>query len=126
MKIGILLCIQAIFATTLLAQSEMAVLTGRVLDAATAERVGVAQYLVPAGEARAKADELAGKIATVAPLTVLGVLQALPRIQDMSEDDGLFVESMMAALAQSQPEAAKRLDDFASKRAAKVAKPDEA
>jgi hypothetical protein len=54
---------------------------------------------------------------------VLGVLGALPRIQDMSEDDGLFVESMMAALSQSGPEAARRLADFAEKRGAKVAGP---
>ena len=35
----------------------------------------------------------------MAPLTVLGVLHALPRIQDMSEADGLFVESLMVALS---------------------------
>ena len=98
-------------------------LTGRVLDAATAERTGLAQYAVPEGEAQAKAGELAAKVAEMAPLTVLGVLQALPRIQDMGEDDGLFVESMMAALAQTGPEAAARLEDFVAKRGAKVAGP---
>jgi enoyl-CoA hydratase/carnithine racemase len=98
-------------------------LTGRVLDADTAERIGLVQYLAAQGEALAKSGELAEKIADSAPLTVLGVLQALPRIQDMSEDDGLFVESMMAALAQSGPEAAKRLAAFAEKRGAKVGRP---
>jgi enoyl-CoA hydratase/carnithine racemase len=109
----------------LIGASRMAdmMLTGRVLDAETAERIGLAQYLVPEGEAKAKAVELALKIAEAAPLTVLGVLGALPRIQDMSEDDGLFVESMMAALSQSGPEAAQRLTDFAAKRGAKVAGP---
>jgi len=96
-------------------------LTGRVLDAAAAERSGLAQYLVPEGGAPDKAGELAAKVAEMAPLTVLGVLGALPRIQDMGEDDGLFVESMMAALAQTGPEAAARLADFAEKRGAKVA-----
>ena len=98
-------------------------LTGRVLDAATAERVGLVQYLVPEGGAQQKAGELAAKITKMAPLTVLGILHALPRIQDMSEDDGLFVESMMAALAQTGPEAAARLEDFVAKRAAKVGEP---
>ena len=88
----------------------------------SAERIGLAQYLVPEGEAVAKATELAAKIAMTAPLTVLGVLEALPRIQDMSEDDGLFVESMMAALAQSGPEAARRLSEFAEKRGGKVSR----
>ena len=111
----------------LLGASRMAdmMLTGRVLDAEAAERVGLAQYLVPEGGVLEKAAELAGKVAEMAPLTVLGVLQVLPRIQDMSEDDGLFVESMMAALAQTGPEAAARLADFVEKRGAKVAGPPE-
>jgi (methylthio)acryloyl-CoA hydratase len=98
-------------------------LTGRVLDAAAAERAGLVQYLAPEGGAQHMAAELAAKIAEMAPLTVLGILHALPRIQDMSEDDGLFVESMMAALAQTGPEAAARLADFVAKRAAKVVSP---
>jgi enoyl-CoA hydratase/carnithine racemase len=95
-------------------------LTGRVLDAAAAERAGLVNYLVPAGEAPARAAELAARVAEMAPLTVLGILHALPRIQDMSEEDGLFVESMMAALAQTGPEAAARLADFVAKRGPKV------
>jgi enoyl-CoA hydratase/carnithine racemase len=101
-------------------------LTGRVLDAGAAERAGLVQYRVPPGEALAKAAELAAKMVAMAPLTVMGVLHALPRIQDMSEEDGLFVESMMAALAQTGPEAAARLGDFVAKRGAKVAGPGEA
>jgi enoyl-CoA hydratase/carnithine racemase len=109
----------------LLGASRMAdmMLTGRVLDAAAAERAGLVNYLVPPGEAPATAAELAAKVAEMAPLTVLGILHALPRIQDMSEEDGLFVESMMAALAQTGPEAAARLADFVAKRAAKVEGP---
>lgn len=109
----------------LLGASRMAdmMLTGRVLDAATAERMALVNYLVPAGDALARAGDLAEKAAAMAPLTVLGILQALPRIQDMSEDDGLFVESMMAALAQSGPEAAELLTEFVEKRGAKVAGP---
>jgi (methylthio)acryloyl-CoA hydratase len=112
----------SVYVARLLGTSRMMdmMLTGRVLDAPTAERFGLVHYLVPQGEARQKAGQLADMVSTMAPLTVLGVLQALPRIQDLSEDDGLFVESMMAALAQSGPEAAQRLADFAHKRAAKV------
>jgi len=109
----------------LIGSSRMAdmMLTGRVLDAATAERIGLVQYLVPEGETPGKAAELASKIVETAPLTVLGVLEALPRIQDMSEDDGLFVESLMAALSQSGPEAARRLADFGRKGGKTVAAP---
>lgn len=98
-------------------------LTGRVLDAAEAERCGLVQYAVPAGEAPARAGALAAKVAAMAPLTVLAVLHALPRIQDMAESDGLFVESLTAALVQTAPEAAARLADFHEKRGAKVAAP---
>ncbi|MBX5454135.1 MAG: crotonase/enoyl-CoA hydratase family protein [Acidobacteriia bacterium] len=98
-------------------------LTGRVLDAEAAERAGLVQYLVPEGALREKAAELAARVKETAPLTMLGVLQALPRIQDMSEEDGLFVESMMAALAQSGAEAQARLADFVAKRGAKVMRP---
>jgi enoyl-CoA hydratase/carnithine racemase len=54
---------------------------------------------------------------------ILGVLHALPRIQDMSEADGLFVESLMIAFTHTGPEAAARLSEFTAKRAPKVAPP---
>ena len=116
----------SVYVARLLGASRVAdmMLTGRVLDAATAVQAGLVQYLVPEGEAKSKAQELAAKISSMAPLTVLGVLHALPRIQDMSEADGLFVESLMAALAQSDAEAAARLADFVGKRAAKVTSPE--
>jgi (methylthio)acryloyl-CoA hydratase len=98
-------------------------LTGRVLNASAAEQAGLVQYLVPTGAAKSKGEELAAKISGVAPLTVLGVLHALPRIQDMSEDDGLFVESLMAALSLTGQEAATRLAEFAAKQAPKVKLP---
>jgi enoyl-CoA hydratase/carnithine racemase len=98
-------------------------LTGRVLGANDAERAGLVQYVVPTGQALNKAQELAIKIASMAPLTCMAVLHALPRIQDMSETDGLFVESLTAALVQSGPEAAQRLAEFAEKRAAKLERP---
>jgi enoyl-CoA hydratase/carnithine racemase len=117
----------SVYVARLLGASRVAdmMLTGRVLDAATAVQAGLVQYLVPEGESKAKAQELAAKISSMAPLTVLGVLHALPRVQDMSEADGLFVESLMAALSQSGAEAATRLADFVGKRAAKVTSPSE-
>jgi (methylthio)acryloyl-CoA hydratase len=98
-------------------------LTGRILTASEAERAGLVQYLVATDEAKSKAVELAAKVSAMAPLTILGVLHALPRIQDMSEEDGLFVESLTAALAQTGQEAAARLAEFAEKRASKVKSP---
>ncbi|WP_237212957.1 crotonase/enoyl-CoA hydratase family protein [Falsiroseomonas oryziterrae] len=100
-------------------------LTGRTLDAVAAERVGLVTYVEPAGEALVRAREVAARVAEAAPLTVMGVLQALPRIQDMAESDGLFVESLVAALAQTAPEAERRLAAFLEKRAPKAIRPQE-
>ena len=81
------------------------------------------QYVVEAGSALAKAKELAGVAAGNAPLSNYAIINALPRIQDMAQDDGLFVESLMASFTQTSPEASERLKAFLDKRAAKVAAP---
>ena len=97
-------------------------LTGRVLDAAEGERRGLAQYLVDDGQGFAKGCELASRIASNAPLSNFSVMQALPRIADLSQPDGLFVESLMAAIAQGDDAAKQRVRAFLEKRAGKVEK----
>jgi (methylthio)acryloyl-CoA hydratase len=97
-------------------------MTGRVYNAVDGERVGFAQYLVPTGTAFAKALELAERIAQNAPLTNYALMHALPRIAEQPSDQGLFTESMMAAIAQSAPEAKERVRAFLDGRAAKVQK----
>jgi len=97
-------------------------LTGRVYDAQEGERVGFAQYLVPEGEALAKAMELARRIAENAPLTNYALMHALPRIAEQPADQGYFTEALISSIAQSAPEAKSRLRDFLEGRAAKVSK----
>ncbi|WP_291013587.1 crotonase/enoyl-CoA hydratase family protein [Hydrogenophaga sp.] len=96
--------------------------TGRVYKAAEAERVGLTQYLVPAGSAFDKAFELATRIASNAPLTNYALIHALPRIAEQPADHGLFTESLVAAIAQSAPEAKARVRAFLDGKAAKVSK----
>lgn len=98
-------------------------LTGRVLTAEEAERQNLAQYVVAKDAAVAKALALAKAAAANAPLSNYAIINALPRIQDMAHDDGLFVESMVAAMTSVSPEARARLDDFLNKRAARLAVP---
>ncbi|WP_219220196.1 crotonase/enoyl-CoA hydratase family protein [Variovorax boronicumulans] len=95
-------------------------LTGRVLDAAEGQAAGLSNYLVEPGAAVDKAIELARKVASNAPLSNFAILQALPRIADMSRSDGLFVEALMSAVAQGDDEAKARVRAFLEKRAGKV------
>ena len=98
-------------------------LTGRVYDAAEGERIGLAQYTVPAGQARAKAVELAHRIAANAPVSNFAVLHALPRNGEGARAAGYLNEALMASIAQSAPEAKARVAAFLQKRAAKVQAP---
>ncbi len=98
-------------------------LTGRVLSADEAERCNLVQYVVEAGGALDKAREIARTAAGNAALSNYAIINALPRIQDMAQDDGLFVESIVAAFTQSGPEATERLKAFLDKRAAPLAVP---
>ena len=109
----------------LMTASRMAdlMLTGRTLSAAKAEQLNLVQYVVAAGEGLNEAKRLAVRIASNAPLSNFAITQALPRIQDLAHDDGLFFESLMAAFTQTSPEAVERLRAFLDKRAERLSKP---
>jgi enoyl-CoA hydratase/carnithine racemase len=95
-------------------------MTGRVYNAVDGERIGFAQYVVPAGTAFDKALELAQRIATNAPLTNYALMHALPRIAEQAADHGFVTESLMSSITQAAPEAKARVDAFLQGRAAKV------
>jgi len=91
-------------------------LTGRKFDAEQGERLGLCHYAVGAGEALPMAMDLAGKIAQNAALSNYVMIHALSRIADMSKADGLFTESLCAALTQTSPDALEGLRAFLDKR----------
>jgi enoyl-CoA hydratase/carnithine racemase len=97
-------------------------MTGRVYNAVDGERAGFAQYLVPAGQSFDKALELAQRVAGNAPFTNYALMHALPRIAEQPADQGYLTEALMAAIAQSAPEAKDRVRAFLEGRAAKVSK----
>lgn len=100
-------------------------LTGRVLTAQEGERCNLVRYLTAKGGAREKATELARITAQNAELSNYAVINALPRIQDMASDDGLFVESFIASFTTATPEAKERQRAFLEKRAARLKRPGE-
>ena len=92
-------------------------LTGRKYNNEEAVSLGLAHYAVADGEAMVLAQTLAGKIARNAPLANYLMIQAIARINDMSSRDGLFTESLAAALSQTTPDAEEGLKAFLEKRA---------
>ncbi|TAH48234.1 MAG: crotonase/enoyl-CoA hydratase family protein [Betaproteobacteria bacterium] len=87
-------------------------LTGRILDADEGQRLGLSHYLVGAGESLAKARELARRVAENAPMANWAMVTAIARIDNMASDDGFFVESLTAAVVQTNPEIAERIGEF--------------
>ncbi len=92
-------------------------LTGRKYNAEEGVALGLAHYAVGEGEAMTLAQTLAGKIARNAPLSNYLMIQSIARISDMSQADGLFTESLAAALSQTTPDAEEGLRAFLEKRA---------
>jgi enoyl-CoA hydratase/carnithine racemase len=95
-------------------------LTGRTYSAEEGLAMGLTTYLVESGEGFAKGLEIAKRIASNTELTNFAIMHALPRIAEMAPQSGFAVEALMAAIAQSDPQAKQRLDDFLQKRAPKV------
>ncbi|GJE03972.1 crotonase/enoyl-CoA hydratase family protein [Methylobacterium isbiliense] len=95
-------------------------LTGRVHDAESGERLGISHYVVPPGEGLERAVALAARAAENAPLTNYALIHALPRIAEADPATGYLAEALMTAVAQSDAEAKRRLADFLEGRAKKV------
>jgi enoyl-CoA hydratase/carnithine racemase len=91
-------------------------LTARTYSADEGLAMGLAHHAAGAGAAEARALELAGQIAANAPLSNYLAIQALGRIQDMAKADGLFTESLAAALSQTGADAEEGLKAFLEKR----------
>lgn len=92
-------------------------LTGRKYGAEEGLALGLAHYVVDQDQALARARELAATIAENAQLSNYIMIQAIARIEDMSKADGLFAESLCAAVTQTSPDAHEGLAAFLEKRA---------
>lgn len=94
--------------------------TGRVITAEEGILMGFSQYLTSEGNGLEKGIELAKKIAQNAETTNYALMHVLPRIVDSGQTEGLMMESLIATISSSSPEAKKRLNDFLEGRAKKV------
>lgn len=91
-------------------------LTGRSYTAEEGLRLGLSHHLVPAGKALDDAFRLARQVAGNAPLSNWASITAVANIGDMSMANGLYTESLAAAIAQSSDEANRRMQDFLNRK----------
>jgi enoyl-CoA hydratase len=75
-----------------LARARELILTGRIVTAAEAERIGLVHEVVPNGEARARADAIAADIADRGPLAVREAKRLLDLALDVDLEAGLAAE----------------------------------
>ena len=74
------------------ARARELILTGRVIDAAEAERIGLVTEVVPSGEAVARATAVAEDIAARGPLAVREAKRLIQLATDVDLDTGLAAE----------------------------------
>jgi len=74
------------------ARAKELALTGRIVDAREAERIGLVSRVVPVGQARAAADEIAAEIAARGPIAVSEVKRLIDRSVDLDIEAGLAAE----------------------------------
>lgn len=91
-------------------------LTGRTYDAEQGNVLGLSHYVVEKGGALPKAYELAATIATNSTLSNWAMVNGLARVENMSSDDGLFTESLLAGMTQSSGEVAERIGSFLNRK----------
>jgi (methylthio)acryloyl-CoA hydratase len=111
--------IQRVVGTTVMTDM---MLTGRLLTPAEGLQEHIVRYVVPSGQALDKARALAARIGQNTPETNWKIVNVLPRVHDMSHDDGLFVEQLNSAMARP-PEAEQRLREFVEGKAKPLVKP---
>ena len=91
-------------------------LTGRTYSAQEGVELGLAHYLTRAGEGLAQAGELASQIAQNSATVNYLIIQSIARAAKMSVEDGLYAESLAAALSQTGADAQEGLRAFLEKR----------
>ena len=74
------------------ARAKELILTGRIISAEEAERIGLVNQVVPPGEARKAADAVAEEIAARGPLAVREAKRLIDAAMDLDLDAGLAAE----------------------------------
>jgi enoyl-CoA hydratase len=88
------------------------------ISAAEAERIGLVNRVVPAGQLQAAAEELAKKIASRSPVAVRAAIEAINSGSDMPFEDGQLLEATLFGLLCATEDMKEGMAAFLEKRAA--------
>jgi len=101
-----------------LGQAMKIILTGDMIGAAEALRIGLVDEVVPHDQLREKTLELAAKIASKSPLTIRVAKEAMRASERMSVEDGILYERDLFCLCFSTEDKKEGVAAFLGKRAA--------
>jgi enoyl-CoA hydratase len=92
-------------------------LTGELIDAAEAQRIGLVERVVPAGQALAEARKIAASIATKAPLAVEAIKRTIADGAGLSLAEALALEALAFGAVAATGDAKEGTAAFLEKRA---------
>jgi enoyl-CoA hydratase len=93
-------------------------LTAEQIDAAEAHRIGLANKVVPAGQAVAAAREMARAILANGPIACSYLMEAIHHGLDMPLEDGLYLEANLFGLCAATSDMREGMTAFLEKRKA--------
>ncbi len=94
------------------------VLTGDMISAQEAHRIGLVNEVLPADKLIPRAEEIAGKIIGMAPLAIQYCMEAVNQGMNMSLPDGLFLEATLFSICCATEDKNEGTRAFLEKRAA--------
>ncbi|HET9742198.1 MAG TPA: enoyl-CoA hydratase-related protein [Terriglobales bacterium] len=97
------------------------ILTGEMISAQEAHRIGLVNEVVPADQLIPRAEAIARSIIKNAPLAIQYCLEAVNRGMEMTQQEGLFLEASLFAVCCATEDKQEGTTAFLEKRAAKFA-----
>jgi enoyl-CoA hydratase/carnithine racemase len=95
------------------------ILSGDIIDASEAYRIGLVDELVPGAQLTERAETVLKKIIANAPFSVKYALEAVNKGQDTSVAEGLIIEASLFAVCASTDDKKEGMSAFLEKRAPK-------
>jgi enoyl-CoA hydratase/carnithine racemase len=98
--------------------AQQILLTGEIISAQEALRIGLVNEVVPQAELIARAEAIAAKIIANAPLAIQYVIEAVNKGMEMTLQEGLFLEASLFGVCCATEDKNEGTKAFLEKRAA--------